>query len=47
MLSTGLTLTLRQIVAPLRNARLMITSLAVSYVVVPLIIVINYAKIVE
>ncbi len=37
MLSIGSSLTIRQILGPLRNARLVITSLAVSYVVVPLI----------
>ena len=36
MLHIGTSLTLRQILAPLRNARLVIASLGVSYVLVPL-----------
>jgi bile acid:Na+ symporter, BASS family len=37
MFSTGLSLTLRQILAPLRNVRLVITSIAANYILVPMI----------
>lgn len=37
LFSTGATLTVRQILEPLRNNRLVITSFAVSFLVVPLI----------
>jgi bile acid:Na+ symporter, BASS family len=37
MFSVGLSLTLRQIFEPLRNTRLLVSSLAVSYILVPLV----------
>jgi len=40
MLSVGLSLTLRQILEPLRNVRLVISSMAVSYILVPLIAIV-------
>jgi bile acid:Na+ symporter, BASS family len=40
MLSVGTSLTLRRILEPLRNARLVITSLGVSYILVPLIAIV-------
>jgi len=46
MLSIGSGLTIRQILGPLHNARLVITSLAVSYIGVPLI-AIGIAKIIS
>jgi bile acid:Na+ symporter, BASS family len=40
MFSTGLSLTLRQIFEPLRNARLLISSLVANYIMVPLIAIV-------
>lgn len=40
MLNIGLSLTVSQILVPLRNARLLITSLGVSFILVPLIAVV-------